>query len=192
MKQDGSGELTADLLQDKLNTGLVWVNVPKRILIYSFKTLSPIDFENLARDLLQSELSIRLESFKAGRDEGIDLRYTTTKNRSFIVKAKHYAGTGFSGLLSHLKQKEKSKIEKLNPDRYLLVTSVDLSPANKDDIRQALFPHIKAPKDIYGKEDLNNNSFYRGVLSMEAGFLLLELRYKDCSKHFVGVVFSGR
>jgi hypothetical protein len=123
---------------------------------YSFETLSPIDFENLARDLLQSELSIRLESFKAGRDKGIDLRYTTTKNRSLIVQAKHYAGTGFSGLLSQLKQKEKSKIEKLNPDRYLLVTSVALSPANKNDIFKALFPHMKTPKDIYGKEDLNN------------------------------------
>ncbi len=123
---------------------------------YSFKTLSPIDFENLVRDLLQSELSIRLENFKAGKDKGIDLRYTSTKNRSLIVQAKHYAGTGFSGLLSHLKQKEKLKIGKLNPDRYLLVTSVALSPANKDDIYQALFPHIKTTKDIYGKEDLNN------------------------------------
>lgn len=28
---------------------------------YNFHTLSPIDFENLVRDLLQSELSIRLE-----------------------------------------------------------------------------------------------------------------------------------
>ena len=38
---------------------------------YTFHTLSPIDFENLVRDLLQSELSVRLESFKAGRDFGI-------------------------------------------------------------------------------------------------------------------------
>ena len=41
---------------------------------YNFHTLSPIDFENLVRDLLQVELSIRLESFKNGKDNGIDLR----------------------------------------------------------------------------------------------------------------------
>lgn len=43
---------------------------------YNFKTLSPIDFECLIRDLFQEELKIRLESFKIGRGNGIDLRYT--------------------------------------------------------------------------------------------------------------------
>jgi len=37
---------------------------------YTFHTLSPIDFENIVRDLLQAELSVRLESFKAGRVKG--------------------------------------------------------------------------------------------------------------------------
>ncbi len=123
---------------------------------YNFQTLSPIDFENLVRDLLQSELSIRLESFKAGKDQGIDLRYSKANGLSLIVQAKHYAGTGFSGLLAHLKSKEMPKIDELRPDRYLLATSVPLSPANKDEIKEALFPHIKELYDIYGKDDLNN------------------------------------
>jgi hypothetical protein len=38
----------------------------------------------------------------------------------------------------------------------MLATSVPLSPTNKDQIIQALFPHIKRPDEIYGKEDLNN------------------------------------
>lgn len=123
---------------------------------YTFHTLSPIDFENLVRDLLQAELSIRLENFKVGKDGGIDLRYSKADETPLIVQAKHYADTGFHGLLSHLKTKEKSKIDRINPDRYLLVTSVPLSPANKDDIKASLFPHIKGTEDIYGKDDLNN------------------------------------
>ena len=123
---------------------------------YTFQTLSPIDFENLVRDLLQAELSIRLESFKTGKDLGIDLRYSKCNAQPLIVQAKHYAGTGFRALLSHLKRKEKPKIDRLQAARYLLATSVPLSPANKDSLRKALFPHVKGSEDIYGREDLNN------------------------------------
>jgi len=123
---------------------------------YTFQTLSPIDFENMVRDLLQSELSIRLECFKAGKDLGIDLRYSSSSAPPLIVQAKHYADTGFRGLLSHLKLKEKPKVDRLQPARYMLATSVPLSPANKDAIRETLFPHIKGAEDIYGREDLNN------------------------------------
>jgi len=123
---------------------------------YTFHTLSPIDFENLVRDLLQSELSVRLESFKAGRDLGIDLRHSKSEASDLIVQAKHYSGTGFRGLLSDLRLKEKPKNNRLQPVRYLLATSVPLSPNNKNEIIQALSPHIKKPNEIYGKEDLNN------------------------------------
>ena len=123
---------------------------------YTFHTLSPIDFENLVRDLLQSELSIRLETFKTGRDGGIDFRYSQADGTSLIVQAKHFVDTGFHGLLSHLRSKEKVKIEKLQPDRYLLATSVPLSPANKKQIKEELYPFVKGPEDVYGKDDLNN------------------------------------
>jgi len=123
---------------------------------YDFHTLSPIDFENLVRDLLQAELSVRLETFKTGKDNGIDLRYSNVDSDDFIVQAKHYAGTGFSGLLSHLKRIEKPKICGLGPKRYLLATSVPLSPANKDKIREILAPYAQGSKDIYGKDDINN------------------------------------
>jgi hypothetical protein len=123
---------------------------------YTFHTLSPIDFENLVRDLLQSELSIRLESFKAGKDLGIDLRHSKSETSALIVQAKHYSGTGFRGLLSDLRLNEKPKIDRLQPTQYLLATSVPLSPTNKNQIIQALSPHIKKPDEIYGKEDLNN------------------------------------
>jgi hypothetical protein len=45
--------------------------------LYDFRTLSPLDFEELVRDLLQAELGIRFESFKPGKDLGIDFRFAS-------------------------------------------------------------------------------------------------------------------
>lgn len=42
---------------------------------YDFTSLSSQDFEELARDILQTEWNVYLEVFKSGRDSGIDLRY---------------------------------------------------------------------------------------------------------------------
>jgi hypothetical protein len=44
---------------------------------YTFTFLSPQDFEELVRDLLQVEWNVAIEAFKTGRDGGIDLRYAS-------------------------------------------------------------------------------------------------------------------
>lgn len=123
---------------------------------YDFKTLSPLDFEILTRDLLQKELGITLESFKPGKDGGIDLRYAGDPDKTLIVQAKHFAGSGFVKLLYHLKNEESLKVKALKPGRYIISTSVPLSPKQKSQIQIAMSPSIKSPSDIYGREDLNN------------------------------------
>jgi len=123
--------------------------------MYDFKTLSAYDFELLVRDLLQKKLGIVLESFKSGRDGGVDLRYALSADDSLVVQCKHYAETGYSGLLFALK-KENSKVNRLAPNRYCIATSVPLSPANKQEIRAIFEPHCKIDEDILGIEDLNN------------------------------------
>lgn len=120
---------------------------------YDFKQLSPHDFEELARDLIQAQHGIVLESFKVGRDLGIDFRHARAKGNT-IVQCKHYAGTGLTGLIADLK-KEAVKVAKLKPSRYILVTSVGLTPPNKADI-QALFGDVLALGDLLGPDDLNN------------------------------------
>ncbi|OQS30432.1 restriction endonuclease [Chromobacterium violaceum] len=120
---------------------------------YDFKQLSPHDFELLARDLIQARDSIILESFKTGRDLGIDFRFARATG-STIIQCKHYAGTGLAGLMADLK-KEVVKAARLKPARYMLVTSVGLTPPNKTDI-QALFGNVLAIGDILGPDDLNN------------------------------------
>lgn len=123
---------------------------------YDFKTLSSHDFEDCIRDLLQQDLNIRLESFKSGRDQGIDLRYSKNTGGNLIVQCKHYAESGFSILLRDLKNIELPKVQKLKPARYLMATSVGLSPGRKDKIKKLFSPYCIATADIYGKEDLNN------------------------------------
>jgi hypothetical protein len=86
---------------------------------YDFLNLSPFDFEELTRDLLQKYYDIYLES------------------------------------LSNLK-KECQKAKILNPQKYVLSTSVGLTPLNKDEIIKIFNGYIKSPSDIFGKDDLNN------------------------------------
>jgi hypothetical protein len=122
---------------------------------YDFKSLSSYDFALLARDLLQAELGVHLETFAPGPDSGIDFR-CQTKTTNLVVQSKHLAGSGFTALLSVLRHKERPKIEKLAPSRYILVTSVSLTPKRKEQIKKILTPYCKALSDIIGREDLNN------------------------------------
>lgn len=120
---------------------------------YDFKQLSPHDFEQLSRDLLQARDNIVLESFKVGRDQGIDFRYARGTN-NVIVQCKHYIGTGLAGLIRDLK-KETVKATLLKPTRYILITSVGLTPPNKEEIK-SLFFGILTTDDILGYDDINN------------------------------------
>ena len=121
---------------------------------YNFvELLSPTDFENLTRDLLQAQLGLTLESFAEGKDGGVDFRYFPDDTGTLIVQCKRYRD--YDNLKRSL-EKEVSKVEKLKPVRYLLSTSVSLTPENKKRIYQILSPFIQNEGDIYGKEDLNN------------------------------------
>jgi len=121
---------------------------------YTFTSLSPQDFEELVRDLLQAEWHVAIEAFKAGRDSGIDLRYASAHNGTTIVQCKHYAVSGYSKLLSHLRDVELPKINRLCPTRYVVATSVGLTPANKGEIVAAMKPFIRSTGDILGAQDL--------------------------------------
>ena len=122
--------------------------------MYDFRTLSPIDFENLARDLLQAELGIRLESFGPGPDQGIDFRFAAGTG-DIIVQAKRYSESGPQALIRAVRR-EDIKVGSLAPARYILVTSVSLTPGLKETIKRAMPSAPLALCDIFGREDLNN------------------------------------
>ena len=139
---------------------------------YDFTTcLSPLDFELLSKDLLETELGIQLENFSEGRDKGIDLRHAPVhgdgrtkfnlaplgspqKPPELIVQCKRYSS--FASLKSELKNKELAKIIKLNPTRYILTTAVSLSPPQVDELKALLSPFVQSTGDIYGRERLNS------------------------------------
>lgn len=120
---------------------------------YDFLILSPNEFENLTRDLLQKKLGVFIESFTTGKDGGIDLRCAKDKAKKIIIQAKRY--DRLSNLISNLK-KEVKKVNDLKPDRYIISTTVGLSPDNKTDILNLFKPYILTTVDILGKDDLNN------------------------------------
>jgi len=122
---------------------------------YDFHTLSPYDFELISRDLVQARDKIVLESFRTGRDDGIDFRYCPSEDQKIIVQCKHYRGTSVSGLIRSLK-KEAQKLIKLSPSRYIIVTSLPLSPANKASIQEFFASNVLKAEDIITADDLNN------------------------------------
>lgn len=123
---------------------------------YDFARLSSFDFEELTCDLLQAEWRARLESFTAGRDSGIDLRgYTDTKHEA-IIQCKHLAGSNFQKLHSLLRREELPKVKKLAPKRYVVVTSVGLTPENKKKLVKLFHPYIRRQSDIIGRSELNS------------------------------------
>jgi len=122
---------------------------------YSFENLSPIDFEDLCRDLLQEEFNITLECYTEGRDKGIDFKYISEDGSKItIVQCKRYTGK-YSSLKTELKR-EVIKIQKINPTYYILMTSLGLTENNEKEIQNFFTPYIKNTKYIYGKDDINN------------------------------------
>ncbi|MGO3930632.1 restriction endonuclease [Rhodopseudomonas pseudopalustris] len=121
---------------------------------YDFHQLSPYDLEILARDLLQAHWGVTIESFKSGKDRGVDLRYAAGSGK-LIVQVKHFLRTGLAGLMREL-TKEAEKVRQLRPTRYFLVTSVPLSAKNKDAIVDLFDVDALTPSDVIGQEDLNN------------------------------------
>ena len=138
---------------------------------YDFKNLSSEEFEDLARQLLNKYYNRNVKSAYVnflgtpkGKDAGIDLYHSTSENDfEIVVQVKHYAGSKITNLLNSLlgtkKNAEKSelaKVRKLNPNRYIIVTSLNVSLAEKQKIKKAFKPFIVELRDIIDYKTLNN------------------------------------
>lgn len=122
---------------------------------YDFLSLDDKEFEQLALQLLGAQEGIVYERFKPGKDGGIDGRYFSG-NEQTVVQCKHWARSGLAALLRALSNDELPKVQQLKPARYVLVTSVPLSPANKAEIRAIFKPYIQSDADVIGCEALND------------------------------------
>jgi hypothetical protein len=95
-----------------------------------------------------------MESFGPGQDQGIDFRFSSGANNT-VVQAKHYVESGPSALVRAARV-ESTKVRALAPTRYVLATSVSLSPGLKTKLMQVMSGCPLVPGDIFGREDLNN------------------------------------
>lgn len=120
---------------------------------YDFTSLSPHDFEILMRDLLSAEYSTRFEAFTYGPDGGVDLR-AHIDDKKIIVQCKHYARSKFADLKRAVSN-EAIKMRSDKPDRYLLVTTQDLTRHQKDALFVELGGLAKEPSDILARSDVN-------------------------------------
>lgn len=124
---------------------------------YDFSTLSDKDLEELVRDILSLKLGIEFQSFKPGKDKGIDLRYASNNDENeIVVQVKHYLNSGLTKLKGVLKKQEVPNVISLNPKRYVFATSLPLSHQNKEEIKIIFAPYIQSTSDVLGKNDLNN------------------------------------
>lgn len=123
---------------------------------YDFNVLNDKEFEKLCIDLIGRYENTLIERFKSGKDQGIDGRFYSHSINTVIIQAKHYVGSGLNALMSKLRNEEVAKVKKLDPQRYILLTSVGLSPKNKNEIMSLFYPYIKSTTDIYGREGVND------------------------------------
>ncbi|WP_375561580.1 restriction endonuclease [Bernardetia sp. OM2101] len=123
---------------------------------YDFSTLNDKEFESLVKDLLNAEFKLELQDFKKGKDKGIDLRYSTSENdNSLVVQVKQYIKSKYSNLKSDIK-KELPKVKELNPNRYIVVTSLELAAYEKDELKKELHPFVLSSQDIIARNELND------------------------------------
>ena len=122
---------------------------------YKFENLNDKEFECLVTDLLSVLYGERIERFKSGRDGGVDGRFFSDEKNEAIIQCKHWIKSGTEALLRSLKSKESVKVKKLQPSRYIFVTSLELSRENKKSIKRIFDPFLRSESDIFGNEDLN-------------------------------------
>lgn len=120
---------------------------------YTFQTLLPADFEDLALDLVGRDAGVRFEAFATGPDGGMDGRHARGGSTT-ILQAKHYVGSGFPALKAAMR-KERAAIDQLGPDRYILATSVPMTGKRKDELAAIIGSALRTSDDILGAEDLN-------------------------------------
>ena len=123
---------------------------------YDFRTLDSEEFEKLIRDILAKKFDCHIERFGKGRDGGVDLRFNSNGGEKVVVQCKHYANSTLSNLLSTLKNEELKKVKEMKLSRYMVVTSLNLTPNNKEKIMEIMTPHIKSESDIWGLTEIND------------------------------------
>jgi DNA polymerase III delta prime subunit len=115
--------------------------------------LFPTEFERFCLDILRViEPDLEFRTFGGWKDNGIDM-LCTSDNKNIIGQCKLYNPNNYNSLKSSLK-KEVRKCKKLNPERYILFSSITFGVDQFNEVEK-LFEGYLNKKDIIDSEKLN-------------------------------------
>lgn len=122
--------------------------------MFDLANLNDFEFESLCRDIMQKKLAKELHIFARGVDEGIDI-CDKNINPNIMIQVKHYIGSTVAHLKSSLR-KEIVKVEKQNPSKYYICTSLTLTRKNKVEIVKMFGEYAPDISFVLDKNDINN------------------------------------
>lgn len=134
---------------------------------YDLTRLDSREFEKLCADIIERETGKRVERFTAGKDGGIDGRFWMGTDKSAIIQAKHYPSPQ-PGRIKLALEAELPKMKKVNPKRYIFMTSGRLTQLIKDKLVTVMDGYIKNPSDIWSLDDIQS------FLSQEDNFDIVQ------------------
>jgi len=120
-----------------------------------FGNLSAYEFEDLAKDVLSKYLrNIELRVYKMGPDGGFDIADVRTQ-KNIMAQAKRYVASSYSKLRSQL-EKEVPRVKLINPKQYFVLTSLELSKNEIDEIYGMFSNNMKSMENIWDKIRIDN------------------------------------
>lgn len=99
-------------------------------------------------------MSINLEIFKDGKDQGVDLRHAFRDGDLMVVQCKHRPNVSPTVLERDFRVGELPKMRIIRPKRYVIATSAALSSLNKAALLRVMSPYIKSQQDIVGRDEI--------------------------------------
>ncbi len=122
----------------------------------SFAAFSDHDFEFFIADLLGEDDGVRYEVFARGPDRGVDLRhFTDPEEAPDVVQCKRYIRSTYSDLKRAAREEAETLSRSgLVPASYRLVTTLELTAANKVELAAILDDHVSGDEDILAAGDL--------------------------------------
>lgn len=139
-----------------------------------YDTLSWNEFQSLACEVIAVREHLHLQTFSDGADGGVDgLWFDELQN--IVVQVKRYKE--FKTLYRQLKNSELPKVQRLRPNRYILVVSLSLTKSQADQIYQLFDGYIQESQDLLAQNELNT--------------LLAQPEYRHIEKEYVKLWFTG-
>lgn len=120
----------------------------------NYYNLDDIEFEELCKDIMQKILNRKLRTFGKGKDGGIDLK-DNIEGYNIVVQVKHYINSSISSLMTSL-NKEVKKVKKLNPNKYYVCCSKELSSAKVTEIYNLFKDYMESENNIFTLKEIDD------------------------------------